>query len=132
MPEMLSLLPLALTPCTLALFIKLTVFLLRRVRLRWAHAFIYGVLATCVGVVGGVLLKLLGPVLPLPVGVLAGASTQLLVGGWYVGRRGRSTEGIPIRFKGGILVVLINYLLVGAVAFLVAILVSLLSTKPPH
>jgi hypothetical protein len=127
MSSAISLLPIALVPCLYAALVKLAAFVVRRTKLRWSQALIYGVLALVVGAAGAVLNKASGSLLPLPVALLAGLAVQLVLGGWYFGPRATNTAGTPIRFKGGVVLSLVAYLLVFALGVLAAIVVPALN-----
>lgn len=121
-----SLLPIALAPCFYAVLVKLAAFIVRRTKLRWSQAFIYGVLAVVAAGIGAVLNVATGSLLPLPVALLAGLALQLLLGGWYFGSRAVNAAGSTIEFKGGVILSLVAYVLAFNLGILAAVIVPVL------
>lgn len=104
-----QLLPLLLAPLLYALVTKLAAFIFRRTQLSWLHAFMFGVLVLIVGSAGAVLNQMAGMFLPIPISVLLGFSVLVLLGGWYLGSRAKTADGIALQFKGGLLLSLVVY-----------------------
>lgn len=124
--KLLSLLPIILVVLLFGVFVKLAARIFRRTKLDWSRAFILGLLITVVGTVGSLLNTASGLVQFKPLGFLVGILLQLAVSGWYLGSRARTEAGEPIRFKGGILLALITYLLAIAFSVLMGVVVALI------
>jgi hypothetical protein len=120
------LLPLLLLPLFYAVFTKAAAFLLRRTQLSWLHALVFGILALLVGGAGAILNHAMSMPLPMPLAILLGLVAFLVVGGWYLGPRAKSTEGIAVQFKGGVLLSLIAYGLVFVLGILAAVAIPLM------
>lgn len=104
-----QLLPLLLAPLLYALLTKAAAFIFRRTQLSWLHAFLFGVLVLIVGATGAFLNQMSGMLFPLPISVLLGFTVFMLLGGWYLGPRAKTAEGIALEFKGGLLLSLVVY-----------------------
>jgi hypothetical protein len=110
-----------------AAFAKAAAFILRRMRLRWSHALVFGVLAFLVGVTGMILNRVIGMHIPFPIALLIGLAALLAVGGWYLGPRATTAEGAIIQFKGGVLLSLTVYGFIAALGIVAAFLVPLVN-----
>lgn len=122
----LQFLPLLLAPLLYALLTKAAAFLFRRTRLSWPHALVFGLLVFLVSGAGAVLNFLAGHPFPLPLTLLLSLAVPLLLGGWYLGPRAKSPEGVSLQFKGGALLALVVYGLVLALGVITAVALPLL------
>jgi hypothetical protein len=122
----LQFLPLLLTPLLFALLAKAAAFLFRRTQLRWLHALVFGILLLVVGGTGTIANRLAGMPLPAAISLLLGLLAVLLVGGWYLGPRAKTAEGVPLQFKGGALLALVTYGLVFALGIIPAVVLPML------
>ena len=113
-------------PALYALLTKAAAFLFRRTQLRWLHAFVFGVLVLLVGGTGAFLNQAAGKPLPMVLSILLGLTSLLLVGGWYLGPRAKTSDGAALQFKGGVLLSLVAYGLVFALGLVVAVLMPFL------
>jgi hypothetical protein len=121
MSTLFSFVPLVLAVLLFGLFAKLAARILRRTNLTWSHALLFGVFAFLLGAAGTLLNKFSGFTLPLPVAVLAALLLQLGFGGWYFGPRATNQAGMPVMFRGGVVLALITYLLVIVLGIMVAV-----------
>lgn len=103
-------LPLLLAVLAFGLLAKLAARL-RRARLAWPHAFVFGVLVFMMGVAGALINGNVFIFLPMPLAVLAALLMQLALGGWYFGQRATTQDGAPVMFRGGAILALIAFLL---------------------
>ena len=71
-------------------------------------------MALVVGVLGTTLNKATGSAVAMPL-VVFSLSIQLALGGWYLGPRAKTRDGVPVAFKGGALLSLLAYLIIIAV-----------------
>jgi hypothetical protein len=109
MSILISLVPLVAMVVMLATIAKLGAWLFRRTKLSWKHALIFAVFISVLSAGGAVLNRASGWMLPLPVAVLAGLALHLALGGWYFGPRASTAAGVPLAFKGGVLLALVAY-----------------------
>ena len=126
MSAILILLPLLLVPFLYAALVKLAALVFRRTKLAWKHAFLFALLAFLVGVLGTLLNKATGSLLPLPLAALIALSIQLALGGWYLGSRATTQQGVPLAFKGGVILLLVAYVMVVVIGVAAAIVVPLM------
>lgn len=109
METVIGLFPLLFMICAYAVFIKLAAHVMRRTRLSWKHAFIFGVLVFVLGVAATFANVMTGQVLPLAAGIAIAFGLQLALGGWYLGTRARTAEDEPVGFRFGALLSLLGY-----------------------
>lgn len=120
-----SVLPLLLAVLMFGVFGKLAARILRR-NLAWSHALVFGFLIFVVGAVGALLNRAAGLLLPLPVAVIAALLLQTGIGGLYLAPRATTQAGEPVKFRGGVTLSLISYLLAIGFGIVLAITASLL------
>lgn len=126
MSSLISFLPILFVPVLYALLVKLAAVLLRRTKLSWKHAFLFGLLALVVGAIGTFGNLALGHTLPALLVGIVGIAIQLSLGGWYFGPRAKNKEGEPIGFTRGMLLSLIALGIVFVVGVVSAIVVPAL------
>jgi len=126
MSIILMFLPLLLMPFFYAALTKAAAFLLRRTQLSWLHALVFSALSLFVGGAGAILNRAVGMPLPWPLTILLALAAFLALGGWYLGPRAKSVDGIALQFKGGALLSLVAYCLVFVLGIGVAVLVPLM------
>ena len=126
MSIVISLLPLMLVPVLYAALVKLAALLLARTKLRWSHALVFGLLGTLLGAGAALANKATGSVVPTAGAILIGLALQLTLGGWYFGPRAFNATGNPVRFKGGVVLSLLAFVLVLVVGVLPAVVLPAL------
>jgi hypothetical protein len=131
MQQLLSLVPFAFTVLAYIACIKLAARLYRRSQLSWKHAAIFGVVLFLVLLAVGTCVRWLnlvsGPVFSSLLDIATGLLAQLAVGGWFLGPRARTADGVRLGFKGGALLALIAYALVFSLSMAAAFLLPLLA-----
>jgi hypothetical protein len=126
MSVFLTLLPLVGGLALLVALVKLAAWLYRRARLSWGHAAGYVVLVVIGNATFGMLHKVSGVVLPLPLLFLVPLVFQALLGGWYLGSYARRADGAPLSFAQGALLAAIYLGLMFVSAIVPALVIAAL------
>ena len=71
--------------------------------------------------------RLSGNVVPVAVLIVAGLAIQTGIGAWFLAPRARTAAGEPLGSKGGALLALIAYVLMGGVALLAGLAMNSLN-----
>ena len=100
----LSLIPLVLAFLAYALFVKVAARVVRRASLSWRHALLFSVLALAAGVLGALLLSIAGASGAPALGLIGGLVVNLVLGGWYLGKRATKPDGRPVDVTGGVVI----------------------------
>ncbi|MBU0826621.1 MAG: hypothetical protein KKB95_01005 [Gammaproteobacteria bacterium] len=117
MSSALAFAPLVLLPVVLTVSVKAAAWVFKRTQLGWGHAFGYGVIASLVNMAGMLTARMPAPPsIPLPVLAAVSLLAVLALGGWYLGPRAKTAAGDALRFKGGVVVCLIAWLMLVAVS----------------
>lgn len=113
-----SIVPLLLSVALYTSINKLAAFLYKRARLSWRDACIFSLILLMVLGAAALLNRLTGNAVPIAVLVAAGLVIQVGIGAWFLAPRAQTAGGAPLGSKGGAVLALIAYALMGGVALL--------------
>ena len=122
-----SIVPLLVSVALYTSINKLAAFLYKRARLSWRDACIFSLILLTVLGAATLLNRLSGNVVPIAVLVVAGLVIQAGIGAWFLAPRARTADGAPLGSKGGAVLALIAYGLMGGVALLAGLAVNSLN-----
>ena len=108
--------PLALLPVVLTVSIKSAAWVFRRTQLAWWYALAYGLMASVVNMAGMVTARWPGASIPPLWMAVIGLVVVLGLGGWYLGPRARTAQGVALGFRGGVALCLIAWALLCTVS----------------
>ena len=123
-----SIVPLLLSVALYTSINKLAAFLYKRTRLSWRDACIFSLILLMVLGTATLLNRLSGNVVPVAVLIVAGLVIQTGIGAWFLAPRARTAAGEPLGSKGGALLALIAYVLMGGVALLAGLAMNNLNS----
>ena len=123
-----SIVPLLLSVALYTSINKLAAFLYKRARLSWRDACIFSLILLTVLGTATLLNRLSGNVVPIAVLVVAGLVIQAGIGAWFLASRARTAAGAPLGSKGGAVLAVIAYALIGGVALLAGLAMNNLSS----
>jgi hypothetical protein len=122
-----SIVPLLVSVALYTSINKLAAFLYKRARLSWRDACIFSLILLTVLGAATLLTRLAGNVVPIAVLVAAGLVIQAGIGAWFLAPRARTAAGVPLGSKGGAVLALIAYGLMGGVALLAGLAMNSLN-----
>ena len=122
-----SIVPLLLSVALYTSINKLAAFLYKRARLSWRDACIFSLILLMVLGTATLLNRLSGNVVPIAVLVAAGLVIQAGIGAWFLAPRARTAAGVPLGSRGGAVLALIAYGLMGGVALLAGLAMNSLN-----
>lgn len=122
-----SIVPLLVSVALYTSINKLAAFLYKRARLSWRDACIFSLILLMVLGTATLLNRLSGNVVPIAVLVAAGLVIQAGIGAWFLAPRARTAAGVPLGSRGGAVLALIAYGLMGGVALLAGLAMNSLN-----
>ena len=122
-----SIVPLLVSVALYTSINKLAAFLYKRARLSWRDACIFSLILLMVLGTATLLNRLSGNVMPIAVLVAAGLVIQAGIGAWFLAPRARTAAGVPLGSRGGAVLALIAYGLMGGVALLAGLAMNSLN-----
>jgi hypothetical protein len=123
-----SIVPLLLSVVLYTSVNKLAAFLYKRARLSWRDACIFSLILLMVLGTATLLNRLSGNVVPIAVLVVAGLVIQAGIGAWFLAPRARTAAGAPLGSRGGAVLAVIAYALMGGVALLAGLAMNNLNS----
>ena len=123
-----SIVPLLVSVALYTSINKLAAFLYKRARLSWRDACIFSLILLTVLGTATLLNRLSGNVVPIAVLVVAGLVIQAGIGAWFLAPRALTAAGAPLGSKGGAVLAVIAYALIGGVALLAGLAMNNLSS----
>nr|WP_315222839.1 hypothetical protein [uncultured Duganella sp.] len=122
-----SIVPLLVSVALYTSINKLAAFLYKRARLSWRDACIFSLILLTVLGTATLLNRLSSNVVPIAVLVAAGLVIQAGIGAWFLAPRARTAAGVPLGSRGGAVLALIAYGLMGGVALLAGLAMNSLN-----
>lgn len=123
-----SIVPLLLSVVLYTSVNKLAAFLYKRARLSWRDACIFSLILLMVLGTATLLNRLSGNVVPIVVLVVAGLVIQAGIGAWFLAPRAHTAGGAPLGTRGGAVLAVIAYALMGGVALLAGLAMNNLNS----